>query len=97
MLVKIEVYQDDEDMWCARGIGHDIFTQAETADQLFANIREAVTLHFEDGTPTQEIDILVVSELKLLPHAPATISFVFCDRWDTRSYGRRAHQAQQTH
>lgn len=72
MLVKIEVYQDDEDVWCARGIGHDIFTQAETADQLFANIREAVTLHFEDGTPTPEIDILVVSELKLLPHAPAT-------------------------
>jgi hypothetical protein len=72
MLVKVEVYQDG-DSWCARGIGHDIFTQAQTADELFRNIREAVALHFENGTEIPEIDILVVSELKL-PHAPAATS-----------------------
>jgi hypothetical protein len=69
MLVKIEVYQDG-DTWCARGIGEDIFTQGQTADELFENIKEAVALHFENGAGTPEIDILVVSELKL-PHAPA--------------------------
>ena len=47
MLVKVEVYQED-DMWCARGIGHDIFTQGQTVDELFRNIREAVALHFEN-------------------------------------------------
>jgi hypothetical protein len=72
MLVKVEVYQED-DAWCARGIGHDIFTQAQTVDELFRNIREAVALHFEDGAQPPEIDILVVSELKL-PHAPAATS-----------------------
>jgi hypothetical protein len=72
MLVKIEVYQDD-DMWCARGIGEDIFTQAETVDELFANIREAVALHFEGRESAGDIDILVVSELKL-DHAPAATS-----------------------
>jgi hypothetical protein len=72
MLVKMEVYEDG-DVWCARGIGEDIFTQAETVDQLFDNIREAVALHFEDADPTPAIDILVVSELKL-DHAPAATS-----------------------
>jgi predicted RNase H-like HicB family nuclease len=43
MLVKFEVYQDG-DFWCARGIGHDIFTQGKTVDALFENIKEG---HFE--------------------------------------------------
>ena len=72
MLVKMEVYQDG-DTSCARGLGEDIFTQAETADELFRNIKEAVALHFENGTQTPEIDIFVVSELKL-SDASATTS-----------------------
>jgi predicted RNase H-like HicB family nuclease len=35
-------------MWCARGLGVGIFTQGATLDELVANIREAVELHFED-------------------------------------------------
>ena len=71
MLVKVEVYNDGE-FWCARGIGEDVFTQAKTVDELYANIREAVTLHFEDRVPASNLDILVVSELKPI-HAPATL------------------------
>lgn len=69
MLVKTEVYNDGE-LWCARGIGEDILTQGETVDELYANIKEAVALHFENGSPPRDIDILIVSELKL-NHAPA--------------------------
>ncbi len=58
MLVKVEVYHDGES-WCARGIGE--------------NIREAVGLHFEGRVPPSEVDILIVSELKLT-HAPAASS-----------------------
>jgi len=47
MIVKIEAYHDGE-FWCARGIGEDIFTQGETLDELIENIKEAVTLHFEE-------------------------------------------------
>jgi len=72
MLVKMEVYQDG-DTWCARGIGQDIFTQGQTADELFRNIKEAVALHLENGTQPTDIDILVVSELKL-SHALAATS-----------------------
>jgi len=70
MLVKMEVYHDSES-WCARGIGQDIFTQGPTADELFENIKEAVAVHFENGSEPVEIDILVFSELKL-EHPPAS-------------------------
>ena len=72
MLVKIEVYQDG-DFWCARGIGEDVFTQGTTVDELFRNIKEAVAVHFGDGDSPQDIDILIVSEMKLT-HAPAASS-----------------------
>ncbi len=67
--MKMEVYNDG-DFWCARGIGEDVFTQGKTVDELYKNIREAVTLHFEGRVPATDIDILVVSELKPV-HAPA--------------------------
>jgi hypothetical protein len=60
----------DGDMRCARGIWQDIFTQAQTADELFRNIEEKVALHFEDNRGSPGIDILVVSEL----NAPAATS-----------------------
>jgi hypothetical protein len=72
MLVKIEVYNDGE-TWCARGIGEDIFTQGQTVDELYQNIREAVALHFEGELPSSDIDVLIVSEMKLT-HAPAATS-----------------------
>ena len=62
MLVKIETYFDGE-FWCARGIGEDIFTQGATLDELFHNIKEAVSLHF--GDTKEPITILTLSEVKL--------------------------------
>ena len=47
MLVTFEI-QNDAEFWCARGIGEGIFTQGETVDELYANIKEAVALHFEN-------------------------------------------------
>lgn len=34
----------------ARALGHDIFTQAESWDELRVNVLEAVSLHFEHAT-----------------------------------------------
>jgi len=53
MLVKIEVYNDGES-WCARGIGEDIFTQGQTLDELYANIKEADSVHFGDEEPSEK-------------------------------------------
>ena len=53
MLEQFEIYKDGE-FWCACGIGEDIFTQGQTLDELYANIEEAVAVHFEneDGSET---------------------------------------------
>ncbi len=62
MLVKMETYFDGE-FWCARGIGDDIFTQGSTLDDLYENIKEAVSAHF--GDTDEAITILTLSEVKL--------------------------------
>jgi predicted RNase H-like HicB family nuclease len=45
-------------------------TQGQTGEELYANLKEAVALHFENGSRPSDIDILIVSEMKL-NHAPA--------------------------
>jgi hypothetical protein len=65
MLVKFETYSDGKN-WCGRGIGVDIFTQGKTLDELMANIREAVELHFEEELGKGEsIRILTISETEV--------------------------------
>jgi len=52
VLVKVKTYFDGE-YWCARGIGEDIFTQANTRGELHQNIQEAVAVHYgETDEPT---------------------------------------------
>ena len=62
MLVKIETYFDGK-FWCARGIGEDIFTQGKTLDELYQNIKEAVSAHY--GETDEPVTILTLSEVKL--------------------------------
>ncbi len=69
MLVKIETYFDGE-MWCARGIGEDIFTQGDSLDELYENIKEAVAVHY--GDMAEPITILTLSEVKLTDAKIAT-------------------------
>jgi hypothetical protein len=35
----------------ARALGHSIFTEGETFEELKANIKEAIHCHFEDNMP----------------------------------------------
>jgi predicted RNase H-like HicB family nuclease len=65
MLVKMDTHFDGE-FWCARGIDEDIFTQGATYDALLKNIKEAVSLHFEDELRKgKTVEILVMSEMEL--------------------------------
>ena len=65
MLIKIDTYFDGE-FWCAKGVNEDIFTQGETYDELLKNIREAVSLHFEDELKKgKTAEILVMSEMEV--------------------------------
>ena len=65
MILKFEAYHDGE-FWCARAVGESIFTQGETLDELTENIKEAVSLHFEEELEKgRNIPILLFSELEV--------------------------------
>lgn len=49
MELIFEVRDAEEGGFFARALGHAIFTDADTWDELRANILEAVSLHFEDS------------------------------------------------
>jgi len=44
------VEQSPEGGYEARALGHSIFTQADSMDQLREMVRDAVRCHFEDGS-----------------------------------------------
>jgi predicted RNase H-like HicB family nuclease len=44
-----EVRDAEEGGYCARALGHGIFTEAETWAELRENVLEAISVHFEDG------------------------------------------------
>ena len=49
MELIFEVRDAEEGGYCARALGHSIFTQAESWEELRANVKEAATFHFEDS------------------------------------------------
>ena len=49
MQLIFDVRDAGEGGYCARALGHGIFTEAETWEELRANVLEAAALHFEDG------------------------------------------------
>ncbi len=49
MELIFEVRDAEEGGFSARALGHAIFTQGETWEELRANVLEAATLHFEDA------------------------------------------------
>jgi hypothetical protein len=48
MELVFEVREAEEGGYTARALGHSIFTEADTWEQLRANAIEAASLHFED-------------------------------------------------
>jgi predicted RNase H-like HicB family nuclease len=49
MEVIFEVHDAEEGGFFARALGHPIFTQAETWEELRANVLEATSVHFENS------------------------------------------------
>jgi predicted RNase H-like HicB family nuclease len=50
MELIFEIRDAEEGGFFARALGHSIFTQAESWDELRRNVLEAVSLHFEEAT-----------------------------------------------
>jgi predicted RNase H-like HicB family nuclease len=49
MELIFEIRDAEEGGYCAHALGHAIFTEADTWEELRSSIVEAVALHFEDS------------------------------------------------
>ncbi|MBS0569330.1 MAG: 2-oxoisovalerate dehydrogenase [Proteobacteria bacterium] len=47
--IIFQIDQAPEGGYTAKALGHAIFTEAETLDELRANVRDAVRCHFDEG------------------------------------------------
>ena len=62
-----EVTQESDGGYCAECLTHDIFTQADTWDELRANVRDAVRGYFFDGVTPDRIRLHRVRDEVLAP------------------------------
>ena len=67
MELIFEVRDAEEGGYCARALGHSIFTQGDTWDELRANALEATSLHFEDATVQPRLVQLHYVKDELIP------------------------------
>jgi hypothetical protein len=56
------VEEAPEGGYTARALGHSIFTEAETLEELRGNVRDAVQCHFDDGKAPKVIRLHFVRE-----------------------------------
>jgi predicted RNase H-like HicB family nuclease len=67
MELIFEVRDADEGGYYARALGHSIFTQGETWDELRANVLEATSLHFEEEAAQPRLVQLHYVKDELIP------------------------------
>lgn len=67
MELIFEVRDAEEGGYYARALGHAIFTQADTWDELRSNVVDAAALHFEDSEERPRIIQLHYVKDELLP------------------------------
>lgn len=65
MLLKFEVFRDGR-RWGARALGHAIFTQGRSLDEVYKNIKEASYLHFQEALSKDEkLEILILADAQV--------------------------------
>ena len=71
MELIFEVRDAEEGGYYARALGHSIFTEAETWDELRANVLEVTSLHFEDEAQRPRLVQLHYVKDELIPFEAA--------------------------
>ena len=67
--IAFSVQESREGGYEARAVGHAIFTQADSMEELKLNVREAVRCHFGDGKPLPEIHFEAMANARVLGSA----------------------------
>jgi hypothetical protein len=67
MELIFDIRDAEEGGYCARALGHAIFTEADTWEELRTNILEATSLHFEDSSDRPRLVQLHYVKDELIP------------------------------
>jgi len=67
MELIFEIRDAEEGGFCARALGHSIFTEADTWEELRANVLEATSLHFEESPSRPRLVQLRYVKDELIP------------------------------
>jgi len=67
MELIFEVRDGEEGGYCARALGHAICTEADSWEELRANVLEATSLHFQDGPKHPKLVQLHYVKDELIP------------------------------
>lgn len=60
--ISFSVHDSPEGGYEARALGHAIFTQAETIEELKTMVRDAVRCHFDDKTAPSVVRLHIVKD-----------------------------------
>jgi predicted RNase H-like HicB family nuclease len=60
--ILFTVEEAAEGGFTAQAVGHSIFTEADTLEELRQNVREAVECHFDDGKAPKLIRLHIVRD-----------------------------------
>ncbi len=60
--IIFSIQESPEGGYEAHALGHSIFTQADTMDELKVNVREAVHCHFDEGEAPRVIRLHMVKD-----------------------------------
>ncbi len=66
VIFEVRKYDDDGIYFTAKSIGHSIFTEGNTIDEITKNIKEAVECHFDDEYKPEKIRIIFVEKELIL-------------------------------
>ncbi len=67
MELIFEIRDAEEGGYCARALGHSIFTEADTWEELRQNVLDATSLHFEDSSSRPRLVQLHYVKDELIP------------------------------
>jgi hypothetical protein len=67
MELIFEIRDAEEGGYCARALGHAIFTEAGTWEELRANVLEAISVHFGDAPTRPRLAQLHYVKDELIP------------------------------
>jgi predicted RNase H-like HicB family nuclease len=67
MELIFEIRDAEEGGYCARALGHAIFTEGNTCEELRSNVLEAISVHFQDAPTRPRLVQLHYVKYELIP------------------------------